>query len=452
MPLLQEVDEVEELIDDVYTPDAPLAPRTLQETGLTLAFLTDLILKTFFNRGAMRGADMSKMIGLPFKIIDQALTFLKDTKCIEISGGDMIGSASYRFQLTDYGRQRSRDAMETNGYVGPAPVPLHTYVEQCYKQQVTGIPVTRQGLRRAFSHLVVSDELVETIGPAIVSGKAVFVYGPPGTGKTSIAQAVGNYMNTQGGEIYIPYAIMAEGGVITIFDPIVHKTIGREEEISHDNGSLVRELLNEGTLDRRWTKINRPVIITGGELNLKMLDLSFGTLKNVYQAPLHIKANGGIFLIDDFGRQLVSPKELLNRWIFPLESRHDFLTLQSGEKIMVPFEQMTVFSTNMDPKDLVDDAFLRRMRHKLAIESPNRKLYEDIFALYVKKLKLNPCPEAVDFMYETYYDTGRRLPRPSDCRDLLEIVVSICRFRRIQPHLDCAMIQEAARQFIPEFE
>ena len=219
-----------------------------------------------------------------------------------------------------------------------------------------------------------------------------------------------------------------------------------------DEVSLVRELLNDGTSDRRWAKIRRPVIITGGELNLEMLDLRFGASKNVYQAPLHIKANGGIFLIDDFGRQLVSPRELLNRWIFPLESRHDFLTLSSGEKVMVPFEQMTIFSTNMDPKDLVDDAFLRRMRHKLGIFAPDRKLYTEIFNLYVRKLKLQPCEAAVDFLFKTYYDAGRRISRPSDARDLLEICVSICRFRGEPPRLDVPLIEEAARQFIPEFE
>ena len=260
-------------------------------------------------------------------------------------------------------------------------------------------------------------------------------------------------MNTQGGEVYVPYAVMAEGGVITIFDPIVHKPADSQwDEYGPDNVAMVRDLLNEGTLDRRWVKIRRPVLITGGELNLKMLDLQYSSSKNVYQAPLHIKANGGVFLIDDFGRQLVSPKELLNRWIFPLESRHDFLTLASGEKIMVPFEQMTIFSTNMDPKDLVDDAFLRRMRHKIGIEAPDRPLYEKIFALYVRRLKLNPCPEAIDFLYESYYDTGRRISRPSDARDLLEIVVSICRFRGEEPHLSRELIMEAARQFIPEFE
>ncbi len=441
------------MLAESFEPDAPMAPRALADTGLTLPFLTDLMLKLFFNRGTMRGGDLSRMLCLPFPIVEEGLDFLKKIKCIEISSGEMIGAASYRFQLTDFGRQRSRDALESNGYVGPAPVPLKDYIAQCYKQKVTGIPITRQGLLQAFSHMVVSDELIETVGPAVVSGKAVFIYGPPGTGKTTIAQAIGTYMNTQGGEIYVPHAVIAEGGVITIYDPIVHQAADRSaDDTGPDEVSLVRELLNDGTTDRRWLKIRRPVIITGGELNLEMLDLRSGTSKNVYQAPLHIKANGGIFLIDDFGRQLVSPRELLNRWIFPLESRHDFLTLNSGEKLMVPFEQMTIFSTNMDPKDLVDDAFLRRMRHKLAVFAPERKLYEEIFNLYARKLKLNACPEGIDFLYKTYYDTGRRIARPSDARDLLEIVCSICRFRGEPQHLDVALLTEAARQFIPEFE
>ncbi|MGL5094810.1 MAG: AAA family ATPase, partial [Planctomycetia bacterium] len=435
-----------------FTPDAPMCPTCLEDTGLSLNFLCDMVLKTMFTRGSMIGVEMARALCIPFKILDEALAFLKDTKCIEIAGGELIGTASYRFNLTDFGRQRARDAIETNGYVGPCPVPMVDYVRQCYRQKVTGIPITRRGLMTAFSGLVITDDLIDTIGPAVVSGKAIFVYGPPGTGKTTIAKAVGDYMNNSGGDVFIPYAVKAEEGVITLYDPIVHRPADSQaDDVGTNSQALIRRLLNEQETDPRWVKIRRPVIITGGELNLGMLDLKYTNTSNVYQAPLHIKANGGIFLIDDFGRQLCTPKELLNRWIFPLEDRHDFLTIASGKKFMVPFEQLIIFSTNLDPKDLVDDAFLRRMRHKLRIDAPGRDVYEQIFKLYCRKLKLNECPEAIDFMFETYYDTGKRITRPSDCRDLLEIVVSICRFKRETPFLTRDLIVEAARQFISEF-
>lgn len=436
---------------DLFTPEAPPVPKSLSDTGLSLGFISDLVLKILFARGSMLGLEISRQAALPFKILEEALLFLKDEKCIEISGGDLIGAVSYRFALTEFGRQRSRDAMETNAYVGPAPVPLDVYVRQCYRQMVTGIPMTREGLRSAFNHLVIADEMLDTIGPAIVSGKAVFIYGPPGTGKTSIARAVGEYMNNSGGEIYIPHALIAEDGIVTVFDPIVHKPVEEDsQDIGPNTQALIRRLLNEDQQDPRWVKIRRPVIITGGELTLDMLDLRTSASANVYQAPLHIKANGGIFLIDDFGRQLCSPRELLNRWILPLEDRHDFLTLTSGKKFLVPFEQLIIFSTNLNPADLVDDAFLRRIRHKIGIEAPSRAIYEDIFNLYVRKHRLNECPEAIDYLFERYYSNGR-VNRPSDCRDLLEIVMSICRFNREEPRLTRDIIAEAARQFIAEF-
>jgi predicted ATPase with chaperone activity len=280
----------------------------------------------------------------------------------------------------------------------------------------------------------------------------VFIYGPPGNGKTAMAQSIGAFMNSSGGEIYIPYAFLAENSIVTVYDSAVHeRTEADAEDRMEDNEATIRRLLNTGTVDMRWVKVRRPVIVTGGELNLGMLDLKYNPESNYYQAPLHVKANGGIFLIDDFGRQLCSPKELLNRWIVPLENRIDYLSLASGQKFQVPFEQLTMFSTNLDPRDLVDDAFLRRMRHKVEILAPKRDIYERIFANMTRKLGLNACPEAIDYLYETYYDRGR-CTRASDCRDLLETVQSICRFRRIPVQLTRELMAEAAASFIREFK
>jgi hypothetical protein len=432
-------------------PEAPSAPETLQEAGLTLGFLNDLILRTLYTRGGMLGLDLARLLCLPFKVIEEGLRFLKEEKCLEIAGGELIGRVSYRFNLTEVGRKRAQDALELCGYVGPAPVPLDDYVEQAYRQAVTGIACSLEALRLAMPHLVLPNELFNAIGPAIISGKSVFVYGPPGNGKTSIATAIGDYMTQVGGEIYVPYAFVTQNSIITVYDQAIHHTAEDYGQARiEDNEATIRRLLNTGTIDPRWVRIRRPVVITGGELHLEMLDLRYNSEANYYQAPLHIKANGGVFLIDDFGRQLVSPKELLNRWILPLENRHDYLTTADGKKFEVPFEQLIIFSTNLDPRDLVDDAFLRRIRHKVAINAPGREVFERIFNMNAKRLGMVNCPEAIDFLYERYYN-GQRSPRASDCRDLLEIVQSICRFRKQPVQLSRDLIAEAASSFICEF-
>jgi predicted ATPase with chaperone activity len=433
-------------------PEAPTAPETLHEAGLTLPFLNDLTLRTLYTRGTMLGIDLARMLCLPFKVIEEALRFLKDDKLVEVQGGDLIGRVSYRFSLTELGRRRAQEAMKQCTYVGPAPVPLEDYVEQSYRQAVTGITCSPEPLRSAFSHLVIPDELFGAIGPAIVSGKSVFIYGPPGNGKTSIARSIGDFMNNAGGEIYVPYAFLAENSIITVYDQSVHHMVEPDNsDRLEDNEATIRRLLNTGTVDPRWVRVRRPVIVTGGELNLEMLDLRYNAAANYYQAPLHVKANGGVFLIDDFGRQLCSPKELLNRWILPLEERHDYLTVASGKKFEVPFEQLIIFSTNLDPKDLVDDAFLRRIRHKVEITAPERDIYEQIFNGVVKRLGMNPCQESIDFLYERYYGVTRS-PRASDCRDLLEIIQSICRFRKQPVQLTRELMVEAAATFICEFK
>jgi predicted ATPase with chaperone activity len=433
-------------------PEAPGAPENLQQTGLTSGFLNNMILRTLYVRGGMLGLDLAKLLCLPFKVIDESLGFLKQEKALEVLGGDLIGRISYRFNLTELGRRRAAEALKLCAYVGPAPVPLEDYVEQVYRQAVTNINVSPETLRAAFSHLVLSDELFNAVGPAIVSGKSVFIYGPPGNGKTAMTQAIGAFMNQSGGDIYVPYAFLTEGNVVTVFDRAVHQlTDDDANEPLEDNEATIRRLLNTGTIDARWVRIRRPVIITGGELNLGMLDLKFNPDSNYYQAPLHVKANGGIFLVDDFGRQLCSPKELLNRWIVPLENRVDYLSLATGQQFQVPFEQLTMFSTNLDPRDLVDDAFLRRMRHKVEITAPERPIYERIFAAVCKRLGMNQCPEAVEYLYQQYYQRGRA-PRASDARDLLETVQSVCRFRRIPVQLTRDLIAEAAASFIREFK
>lgn len=431
-------------------PEAPVSPESLKESGLSLGFVCDMILRTVYTRGAMIGRDLSQFLCLPFKVIREPLKFLKDEKLLQVDGGDLVGEVSYRFSLTDLGRERAKAAMEQCAYVGPAPVPLEDYVEQCYRQTVTGLVCYPEVLKAPFSHLVLKEEMFNNLGPAIISGKSVFIYGPPGNGKTAMARAIGDFMNTAGGSIYVPYAFLADSNIITVYDPSLHVIDDTADEYADDADATVRKLLSHGAVDQRWVRIRRPVIVTGGELNLQMLDLKYNAEAKFYQAPIHFKANGGVFLIDDFGRQLVSPKDLLNRWILPLEDRHDFLTVASGKKFQVPFEQLIIFSTNLDPKALVDDAFLRRIRHKVGVSAPSREVYERIFAANCKRLGMNYDQSAVDYLYERYYSRGRT-PRASDCRDLLETVQSICRYRRQPVHLTRDLIAEAAASFIAEF-
>jgi hypothetical protein len=437
--------------DSNPAPEAPTAPETLKEAGLPFAFVCDQILRTIYSRGPQVGRDLATFLCLPFKVIKDPLKWLKDEKIIQVDGGDLVGEVSYKFSLTDLGRQRAHDAMKQCAYVGPAPVPLEDYVEQCYRQTVTGLQCYPEALKAPFGHLVLKEEVFNNIGPAIISGKSVFIYGPPGNGKTAMARAIGDFMNTAGGSIYIPYAFLADGNIITVYDPSLHVVDDTPTEFGDEADATVRRLLSAGAADQRWLRVRRPVIVTGGELTLEMLDLRYNADANFYQAPIHFKANGGVFLIDDFGRQIVSPKELLNRWILPLEDRHDFLTVASGKKFQVPFEQLIIFSTNLDPKDLVDDAFLRRIRHKMGVNAPQRDVYERIFQANCKRLGMNFCPEAVEYLYERYYLRGRT-PRASDCRDLLEIVQSICRYRRQPVHLTRDLIIEASASFIAEFQ
>ncbi|MDA1215071.1 MAG: hypothetical protein O2955_21430, partial [Planctomycetota bacterium] len=430
----------------------PSVPTTLEESGLTIMQVGDLILKQLYLQGCLLGVDMARNARLPFNIVDDVLRFLKDEKCLEVMSGEMIGRASYRFNLTELGRLRAREAFELCRYVGPAPVSLEAYVQQCRRQTVKGISCNAESLSHAFADIVLKKDLLSLLGPAVCSGRSIFIYGPPGNGKSLVGRGLGRYLNTFGGEIYIPYALQSEGAIITLYDPTLHQAT--------DDGDLPHKPLNprdeqamenarhsyEPSVDMRWRRIRRPVIITGGELTLEMLDLRYIKTSNFYTAPLHIKANSGVFLIDDFGRQIVSPRDLLNRWILPLEERIDYLTLITGKKFSVPFEQLIIFSTNLDPAELVDEAFLRRIRHKIEIGPPDREFYTRIFQLCCEQREIPYRPEVVDFIYRQYYDQGKT-PKSSDPRDLLDIADSICRFHAKAVALRPALLGVAAERF-----
>lgn len=430
---------------------APRSPATLAECGLQLGQIADLVLKQLYLHGTLLGGDIARATRLPFSIVDEALRAMRDQKCIEVASGDLVGRVSYRFALTELGRARARESFEHCRYVGPAPVPIEQYIEQCQLQHVTGATCTMSMLSSMFKDYVIRPSMLEELGPAVCSGTSIFVHGPAGNGKTLIAKGLGRFLNQQGGDIYVPYAIQAESSIITVFDPGIHHTTDDAGPGPRTNGAPESPayVVPEGYFDIRWRRIRRPVVVTGGELTLEMLELQYNANANFYTAPMHIKANGGVFLIDDFGRQLVRPKDLLNRWIVPLEERVDYLTLSTGRKFMLPFEQLIIFSTNLDPRELVDDAFLRRIRHKVRIDSPDRAMFAEIFRLICQQKQIDFDPALVDLLFARYYDAGR-VPRSSDPRDLIEIADSICRFHERPVVLTESLIDESARRFFGE--
>ncbi len=435
------------------SPNAPQAPQSVRDSGLNRMQISELILKQIYLSGNLLGVDIAKSARLPFQLIDESLQFLKDEKCIQVASGDFLGRASYRFTLTDLGRTRAREAFEQCRYVGPAPVPLEAYITQCKRQAVAGIDCDPERLIAAFKDLIISPKLLDELGPAVCSGRSIFVYGPPGNGKSAVAKGLGRFLNNNGGDIYVPYAILTENSIITVFDPTVHHVTDTHE--ADHNAQFEGHSTSEGrqktesAIDLRWRRVRRPVVITGGELTLDQLELRYNKTSNFYQAPVQMKANGGVFLIDDFGRQIVTPKDLLNRWIVPLEERIDYLTLATGKKFSVPFELLIIFSTNLDPRGLVDDAFLRRIRHKIQIGPPNHEMYSKIFQMTCAQHEIPFDERAVQYLFTNHYLPGRT-PRSSDPRDLLEIAQSICRFRSQRFVLSQKLMEEATSRFFSE--
>ena len=328
----------------------------------------------------------------------------------------------------------AQDALDRGQYAGAAPVPLIAYVEAVRRQGLRDIAVHQRQLRQALAHLVFAESTFEQIGPAINSGRSIFLFGPPGNGKTSIAEAIGSLLME--GDMYIPYAIEVEGQIIKVFDDVNHEIV--ETHQSH-------------RLDARWVKIKRPFIVVGGELTLEGLDLVYNTDYKYYEAPYQVKANGGIFLIDDFGRQTVRPTDLLNRWIVPLEKRIDFMTLHTGRKFEVPFEVLIVFSTNLEPQELVDEAFLRRIRHKIEVNNPSWDEYAEIFRRVAKGMNVQFTEASLAYLIKEHYIKPQRPPRACHARDLLDQIIDIARYLSIPPTLSKELIDRAALSYFVDF-
>ncbi len=413
----------------------PRAPRTVQETGLNLGFLVDLALKILYFEGFLSGYELADRMKLPYAgVVDQVLEFLKREKLCEVKGAGGFAEAAYQYAISDKGRLMAREALDRSHYAGPAPVPLETYSEAIRKQSLGQIVVHQRMMRQALAHLVISEETFAKLGPAINSGKSIFLYGPPGNGKTVIAEAIGKMIMT--GALYIPYAVEVDGQVIKVFDNVNH-TLAEPSPAGRN-------------ADPRWVRIRRPMIMVGGELTLEALDLVYDETNKYYEAPFQMKANGGMLLIDDFGRQQVRPRDLLNRWIVPLEKRVDFLTLHTGRKIEVPFDVLIVFATNLAPKDLVDEAFLRRIRHKIEIKNPTFDEYREIFRRVCQQKGVPYDDRGLAYLLQEYYIKPKRPLRACHPRDLIEQLCDIARYLNVPPTLSPELIDRAAATYFVE--
>ncbi len=423
-----------EQIDKVLD-EAPQAPISMVDAGIDPVFLLELVIKGMYSESLETASQIAEAIKLPSTIVNQLLTVAKERKLVEsLASGSSTGSvAEMRMTLTRAGRDWAVDAMQRGQYFGPAPVSLGDYQERILHQRVTNEHVTRQKLDAGFAGLVMPDRFLNRLGPAINSGNAILIYGPAGNGKTTVAEIVGKIFENV---IYVPYCVDIDGEIMKVYDPTVHRQVANAP--SNEGTANLRR----SRIDPRWVACYRPMVITGGELTIEMLDLKYNSVAKFYEAPLHIKALNGTFLIDDFGRQRAKPEDILNRWIVPLNSRVDYLTTHSGKSIMIPFDEIVIFSTNMHPDDLMDPAFQRRISYKLETVEPPEELFIKVFTGMAKKIGLVLTQEIYKQVVVGIRANGAPLAYFQP-KFIVEQVLASCKFEGIKPQFTTENVDDA---------
>lgn len=407
-------------------------PQTVEETGLELSLLADLFLKTIHFTGRPTGKQLNDQVGLSFQVASEMITFLRQEQAIEVAGTSGVGEQAYRYALTERGRQKADEALRRSQYVGPAPVPFQLYVDVLEQQSVKKTHIDRQSFADGISHLVLGKGVLATLGPAFSSGRSVLVYGASGNGKTSITMAVGKLLP---GHVLIPYAVEVQGQIIRVFDPRMHERVEPAVPADRRQETGAPPTGQERRNDKRWVLAKRPMVSVGGELTLKDLELRYSEQSQFYIAPLQWKANSGIFIVDDFGRQMIQPQELLNRWIVPMEQGVDHLTLHTGDTIELPFDVLLVFSSNIPPGHLGDEAFFRRIRHKVEIPNPTEAEYVEILRRVTAEHGMEYTEEAAQHLIEKHYRQASREMKSCHPRDIVELMSDIMQFYGEEPAL-----------------
>lgn len=420
---------------------APPAPRSMADTGLSVVMMRDILLKTMFRMNLETVSDISRQIAMPIPVTQELIDLARGQKLLEATGTLHANSGGEMgYQLADAGKARALDALAQSEYYGAMPVPLEMYREQVKKQSIRNIQISRDRLTGAMGHLILPGELLDHLGPAVGAGRSILMYGPPGNGKSSISNGIRDAI---GDRIYIPKAIEYSGQVITVYDPIVHSAATASED---DPTSLRR---SSNRFDNRYVLCDRPTVITGGELSLDMLDLTYNPTARTYTASLQMKATGGVFIIDDLGRQAEPPQKIVNRWIVPLEESRDILALQSGEKFEVPFDTLVIFSTNFHPNEIFDKAALRRIFFKIKIDGPNQEMFLKIFAMVAKKKKMPLNEKALLHLLKVKYPTINNIYANYQPVFLIDQMIAICNFEGIAYQMTPELIDRAwANMFV----